>query len=66
MTLVGVAAVVYVATWTGWLIHHGVYEQRFGLGYGDEAPWGAYVKDPSSGVRRADAWTRCDPSGTTT
>ncbi len=49
VTLVGVAAVVYVATWTGWLIHHGVYEQRFGLGYGDEAAWGAYVKDPSSG-----------------
>ena len=49
----GVAAVVYVATWTGWLLHHGVYEQRFGLGYGDEAPWGAYVKSPSSGLRRA-------------
>lgn len=49
VTLVGVAAVVYVATWTGWLLHHGVYEQRFGLGYGDEAPWGAYVNNPSSG-----------------
>ena len=50
VTLVGVAAVVYVATWSGWLLHHGFYEQRFGLGYGDEAPWGAYVKSPSSGV----------------
>lgn len=55
VTLVGVAAVVYLATWTGWLIHHGVYEQRFGLGYGDEAPWGAYVKSPSSGVL-GQAW----------
>ena len=50
LTLVGVAAVVYIATWTGWLLHHGFYEQRFGLGYGDEAAWGAYVKSPSSGV----------------
>ena len=50
ITLVGVAAVAYLATWTGWLLHHGVYEQRFGLGYGDEAPWGAYVKSPSSGL----------------
>ena len=49
VTLVGVAALVYLATWTGWLIHHGVYEQRFGLGYGDEPAWGAYVKSPSSG-----------------
>jgi dolichyl-phosphate-mannose--protein O-mannosyl transferase len=48
-TIVGVGAVVYLTTWTGWLLHHDVYEQRFGLGYGDEAPWGAYVKSPSSG-----------------
>ena len=50
VTLVGVAAVVYIATWTGWLLHHGFYEERFGMGYGDEAPWGAYVKSPSTGV----------------
>ena len=49
VTLVGVAAIVYVATWSGWLLNHDVYEQRFGLGYGDEAPWGSYVKNPSSG-----------------
>jgi dolichyl-phosphate-mannose--protein O-mannosyl transferase len=50
VTIVGVAFVVYLATWTGWLLNVDVYEQRFGLGYGDEAPWGAHVKSPSSGV----------------
>ncbi|MGH3457978.1 dolichyl-phosphate-mannose--protein mannosyltransferase, partial [Aeromicrobium sp.] len=50
VTLVGVAALVYVATWTGWLLNADVYEQRFGLGHGDEAPWGAYVKSPSAGL----------------
>ncbi len=50
VTLVGVAALVYVATWTGWLLNADVYEQRFGRGYGDEAPWGSYVTSPSSGV----------------
>ncbi len=49
-SLVGIAAVVYLATWTGWLLNHGVYEQRFGLGYGDEAAWGSYVQTPSSGL----------------
>lgn len=48
-TLVGVAALVYVATWTGWLLNADVYEQRFGLGYGDEPAWGAYVQSPSGG-----------------
>ncbi len=32
VTLVGVAAVVYVATWTGWLLHADVYAERFGQG----------------------------------
>ena len=50
VSLVGVAAIVYIATWSGWLLHHGFYEQRFGMGYGDEAAWGSYVKNPSSGV----------------
>lgn len=49
VSLVLVAAVVYLATWTGWLIHHGVYETRFGNGYGDNAPWGSYVTRPASG-----------------
>jgi dolichyl-phosphate-mannose--protein O-mannosyl transferase len=41
ITLVGVAVVVYVATWTGWLINHDVFAERFGQGYGDAAPWGS-------------------------
>ena len=43
-------ALVYLATWTGFLIHHDVYEARFGHGYGDySAPWGAYVDKPTPG-----------------
>lgn len=53
--LVGVAFVVYVATWGGWLANHAEYEDRFGRGYGDEAPWGSYVTDPSEGVLGASA-----------
>jgi dolichyl-phosphate-mannose-protein mannosyltransferase len=49
VTIVGVALVVYVLTWTGWLWHHEAYEQRFGFGYGDEPPWGGYLDDPASG-----------------
>lgn len=45
VSIVGVAFLVYLATWTGWLIHHELYEQRFGLGYGDTPPWGAYIED---------------------
>ena len=48
--LVGVAFAVYVATWGGWLANHAEYEDRFGRGYGDEAPWGDYVTDPSGGT----------------
>lgn len=48
--LVVVALVVYLFTWTGWLVHHGVYEARFGHGYGeDNPPWGAYVDNPTGG-----------------
>lgn len=49
VSLVGVALIVYIATWAGWLVHADVYEQRFGDGYGDYAPWGAYVTSPSAG-----------------
>jgi dolichyl-phosphate-mannose--protein O-mannosyl transferase len=49
-SIVGVAFVVYIATWTGWLIHHDLYEQRFGLGYGTNPPWGSYVTDPTGGT----------------
>jgi dolichyl-phosphate-mannose-protein mannosyltransferase len=49
VSIVGVALVVYVLTWTGWLLHHDAYEQRFGFGYGDEPPWGNYLDDDASG-----------------
>ena len=49
-SLVVVALVVYLVTWTGFLVHHEVYEARFGHGYGDySAPWGAYVDRPTTG-----------------
>lgn len=47
--LVGVALAVYTATWTGWLVNHEQYEDRFGHGYGDEPVWGGYVDEPSAG-----------------
>ena len=43
ITIVGLAFLVYLATWTGFLLHHGIYEQRFGHGYGTNPAWGAYV-----------------------
>lgn len=49
VSIVGVALLVYLATWTGWLVHHELYEQRFGHGYGDTPPWGAYVDDEPGG-----------------
>ncbi|MEH3034254.1 MAG: phospholipid carrier-dependent glycosyltransferase [Aeromicrobium erythreum] len=49
VTIVGTAFVVYLATWSGFLLHADLYEQRFGLGYGDYPPWGAYVEDPTGG-----------------
>ncbi len=48
LSVVGVAFIVYLATWTGWLIHSDLYAQRFGRGVGDEG-WGAYVNDPTGG-----------------
>ncbi|CAN5529030.1 phospholipid carrier-dependent glycosyltransferase [soil metagenome] len=47
--IVGVALVAYLLTWTGWLVHYEVYEARFGHGYGDNAPWGAYLDSPARG-----------------
>jgi dolichyl-phosphate-mannose--protein O-mannosyl transferase len=47
--LVVVAFAVYLATWTGWLINHETYEDRFGHGYGSEKAWGSYVDHPSEG-----------------
>ncbi|EFQ82601.1 dolichyl-phosphate-mannose-protein mannosyltransferase [Aeromicrobium marinum DSM 15272] len=34
VSLVGIAFLVYLATWTGWLVHHEVYAERFDLGDG--------------------------------
>ncbi|MGJ9411369.1 dolichyl-phosphate-mannose--protein mannosyltransferase [Aeromicrobium sp. CF4.19] len=45
-SLVLVALVVYVLTWTGFLLHHDLYAQRFGAG---DDPWGAWVTEPSAG-----------------
>jgi dolichyl-phosphate-mannose--protein O-mannosyl transferase len=47
--LVGVALVVYLLGWTGWLVHHETYEARYGFGYGETAPWGDYLDSPASG-----------------
>lgn len=48
--IVGVAFVVYLLSWTGWLIHHEAYEARFGYGYGAYSqPWGSYVDHPTAG-----------------
>jgi len=49
VTIVGFALLAYLLTWTGWLVHHEVYEARFGHGYGDIAPWGAYLDTPAHG-----------------
>jgi dolichyl-phosphate-mannose-protein mannosyltransferase len=49
-SIVIVALLVYLVTWTGFLLHHEVYEARFGRGYGEySAPWGAYVERPTTG-----------------
>ena len=51
VSLVVVAFVVYLLTWTGFLLHHEVYEARFGRGYGEySAPWGSYVDRPTTGL----------------
>jgi dolichyl-phosphate-mannose-protein mannosyltransferase len=50
VSIVVVAGLVYLVTWTGFLIHHQAYEMRFGRGYGDYSkPWGSYVDHPASG-----------------
>jgi len=46
-SLVGVALVVYVATWAGWLAHVQPYEERLG----DD--WGSYVQTDAEGVAEA-------------
>lgn len=49
VTIVGVAFLVYLSTWTGWLLHHELYEQRFGYGYGKNPSWGSYIDTPPRG-----------------
>lgn len=46
VAIVGVAFVVYLLTWTGFLLHHDLYAQRYGSG---EPAWGAYVTEPTGG-----------------
>ncbi|CAA9343816.1 MAG: Protein-O-mannosyltransferase [uncultured Nocardioidaceae bacterium] len=47
--LVVVALLVYVATWTGWLLHAGEYERALSdTQYGSY--WGAYVRTDAQGV----------------
>jgi len=43
-TLLGVALVTYVVSWTGWLVHAGEYEQAFG------ADWGSYLRTDANGL----------------
>jgi dolichyl-phosphate-mannose-protein mannosyltransferase len=43
VTLLGVAFVVYVASWTGWLLHADQYARAYGAG------WGRYVHHDAAG-----------------
>ena len=67
--LVGVAAVVYVVTWTGWLVHAGEYEQALSdTQYTRYAGWeGRCNGESMAGVRSTDRqWptaTEPDASG---
>ena len=46
-SLVGVALVVYVASWSGWLVHHDLMEET----YADYYHWGSYAQqEPDSPV----------------
>jgi dolichyl-phosphate-mannose-protein mannosyltransferase len=47
VSLVGVALVVYIATWSGWLAHVQKYEDAFGGG------WGDYLAGDASGPAEA-------------
>ncbi len=46
-SLVGVAFVVYVATWTGWLVHHDLMQDTYAESYS----WGGYAQEePDSAI----------------
>jgi len=52
--LVLVALVVYVLSWTGWLLHAGVYDKY--LSHNSYGPyWGSYVRQPAHGFL-PEAW----------
>lgn len=55
VSLVLVALVVYVLTWTGFLVNHEVFEARFGHGYGETPPWGSYLDGGDRGPL-GEAW----------
>lgn len=55
VSLVLVALVVYVLTWTGFLVNHEVFETRFGHGYGETPPWGTYLDGGDKGPL-GEAW----------
>jgi dolichyl-phosphate-mannose-protein mannosyltransferase len=46
-SLVGVATLVYLASWAGWFVHVQAYEESFG------SDWGAYVRTDASGPGEA-------------
>lgn len=43
--IVGIAAVVYLVSWTGWLMHADDYEARFAASHS----WGAWAEKPDDG-----------------
>lgn len=47
--LVLVPVVIYIASWTGWLMHANVYEQRFGDNPLYGPAWGSYWKKDAQG-----------------
>jgi dolichyl-phosphate-mannose-protein mannosyltransferase len=47
--LVVLGLIVYLGVWSDFLVHHAVYEKRFGHGYSDVPKWGAYVDTPTPG-----------------
>lgn len=55
VSLVLVALVVYILTWTGFLVNHEVFEARFGHGYGETPPWGSYLDGGDKGPL-GEAW----------
>lgn len=49
-SLVIVAFVVYIASWSSWLIHYQVFVDRFGHGHDDYSAWGDWVNTRATSV----------------